>query len=69
MIVCNARDQRSQHALDLGKRGAKGTRTPGLLHAMPDESVWSGPTWFVLPRSVPRYRTAPTNAEWHRLGS
>ena len=25
---------RSRQALDLGKRGAKGTRTPGLLHAM-----------------------------------
>src|SRR5215471_11395652 len=25
---------RSQHAIDLRKRGAKGTRTPGLLHAM-----------------------------------
>jgi hypothetical protein len=23
--------------------GAKGTRTPGLLHAMPGESVWHGP--------------------------
>src|SRR5215467_4016593 len=25
---------RSQHAIDLRKSGAKGTRTPGLLHAM-----------------------------------
>jgi hypothetical protein len=29
--------RRSQHALDLGKRGAKGIRTPGLLHAMQQE--------------------------------
>src|SRR5712692_11826187 len=26
--------RRSEHAFDLRKRGAKGTRTPGLLHAM-----------------------------------
>jgi hypothetical protein len=29
--------RRSQQALDLGKRGAKGIRTPGLLHAMQQE--------------------------------
>src|SRR5215469_5234748 len=28
---------RSQQALDLGKRGAKGSRTPDLLHAMQQE--------------------------------
>jgi hypothetical protein len=31
---------RSQHASELGKRGAKGIRTPDLLHAMRAGFVW-----------------------------
>ena len=47
--------------------GAKGTRTPGLLHAMPDESVWHGPGWSGRRRPGPVRRLERTGVVRPRL--
>jgi hypothetical protein len=44
----------SEYALDLGKRGAKGTRTPGLLHAI---------HWQAVHRSTSVQVTVPERAD------
>ena len=49
--------------------GAKGTRTPGLLHAMPDEFVWHGPRWSGPCRSNPVCHLARTGVDRRGLGS
>jgi hypothetical protein len=49
--------------------GAKGTRTPGLLHAIHGESVWHGPRWSGPCRSERGRHVRPSGDDRHGLDS